>query len=139
MDFIFVDEGTKFPKISHAISFKNQSWRIVHFKRILEELGIAEDKAKQAIEQAEGKKGETNIVAAYHAIFDKATARHPEVKIEVFEDDKLNPKTGRPYVRADFKNPRVGFSRKPQASAAMSSGTILNDGEELDLGDALPF
>lgn len=140
LDFLFVDDGTKFPKISHPISFKNQGWRMVHFKRILEELGIAEDKAKQAIEQAEGKKGEANIVAAYHAVFDRATAKNPEVEIEVYEDDKINPNSGRPYMRADFKNPRVGFGKRSTAkkTEVVSPSSIADEGEEISL-DTIPF
>lgn len=139
MDFIFTDEGTRFPKISHAISFKNQGWRMVHFMRILKELGIAEDKAKAAIEQAEGKKGEANIVAAYHAMFDRATQKHPEVEIDVFEDEKINPNTGRPYMRADFKNPRIGFGNRTAKKATPAAGeTILDEGEEIKI-DEFPF
>ena len=139
LDLIFVDDGTKYPKISHPISFKNQGWRMVHFKRILEELGIAEEKAKQAIEQAEGKKGEANIVAAYHAIFERAVAKNPEVEIEVYEDDNINPNTGRPYKRADFKNPRIGFgNRTAKKAEATSNGTVLDEGEQVDLSE-IPF
>ena len=140
LDFLFVDDGTKFPKISHPISFKNQGWRMVHFKRILEELGIAEDKAKQAIEQAEGKKGEANIVAAYHAVFDRATAKNPEVEIEVYEDDKINPNSGRPYMRADFKNPRVGFGRRDSQKKpeTVSASSVVEEGEQIDLSE-IPF
>lgn len=139
LDLIFVDDGTKYPKISHPISFKNQGWRMVHFKRILEELGIAEDKAKQAIEQAEGKKGEANIVAAYHAMFERAVAKNPEVEIEVYEDDKINPNTGRPYKRADFKNPRIGFGNRTEKKETPTSGeTILDEGEEVNLTE-IPF
>lgn len=140
MDFIFEEGDARFPKISHAISFKNQGWRMVHFMRILKELGIAEDKAKAAIEQAEGKKGETNIVAAYHAMFDRATQKHPEVEVEVFEDDKINPNTGRPYMRADFANPAISFGRGDRKQAPAKQEPILNEGEEisLDAGD-LPF
>ena len=139
LDFIFVDDGTKYPKVSHPISFKNQGWRMVHFKRILEELGIAEDKAKQAIEQAEGKKGEANIVAAYHAMFERAVAKTPEIEIEVYEDDKINPNSGRPYMRADFKNPRIGFGNRTAKKATPAAGeTILDEGEEIKMDD-LPF
>lgn len=140
MDFIFADEGTKFPKISHALSMKNKGWRMVHFMRILKELGIAEDKAKSAIEQAESKKGNDNIVATYHAIFERAAQKAPEVEIEVFEDEKLNPNTGRPYKRADFKNPAISFGdSKKKAPAKQAS--ILEEGEEITLDDSnvLPF
>ena len=140
MDFIFTDEGTRFPKISHAISFKNQGWRMVHFMRVLKELGIPEDKAKAAIEQAEGKKGEANIVAAYHAMFDRATQKHPEVEIDVFEDEKINPNTGRPYKRADFANPAISFGRSDKKQAPVKQESILDEGETVDLTDeSLPF
>lgn len=140
LDFIFQEGDVRFPKISHAISFKNQGWRMVHFMRILKELGIAEDKAKAAIEQAEGKKGETNIVTAYHAMFDRATQKHPEVEIEVFEDDNINPNTGRPYMRADFSNPAISFGRGNRKQAPAKAESILDEGEAVDLTDeTLPF
>lgn len=138
MDFIFADEGAKFPKISHAISFKNDAWRRVHFMRILKELGIAEEKAKQAIEQSEGKKGAENIVAAYHSVFDRATAKHPSVEVDVFEDDKLNPKTGRPYMRADFKNKAIAFGRGNNKPAPAKQESLIDGAGQVDLS-TLPF
>lgn len=140
LDLLFVDEGTRFPKISHPISFNNDAWRCVHFMRILKELGIVEEKAKQAIEQAEGKNGHANVVAAYHAVFDRATAKHPEIEVDVFEDDNLNPNTGRPYMRADFKNPAISFGRNNKTTATKSE-SILDQGEEVDLSEeeVLPF
>lgn len=136
LDFIFVDDGTRFPKISHPISRKKINWCAWHFMSILKELGIAEDKAKKAIEMAEGKKGDDNVIAAYHATFERAVEKNPEVEIEVFEDDKINPNTGRPYMRADFKNPKIGFSRNTKKVEAKS--TTLDEGEEIELTD-LPF
>ena len=139
LDFIFVDDGTKYPKISHPISRKNLNWCAYHFMSILKELGIAEDKAKKAIEMAEDKKGDANIIAAYHATFERAVAKNPEVEIEVYEDDKINPNSGRPYMRADFKNPKIGFGNRTAKKAAPSSGeTILDEGEEIKM-DELPF
>lgn len=140
MDFLFMDEGVKFPKISRAISFKNNNWRRVHFMCILKELGIAEDKAKKAIETAEAKSGTDNIVSAYVAVFDRAVAKHPEIEIDISEDDKLNPKTGRPYMRADFKNPAISFGRSEKKTTSTSEEIILDQAEEIS-GDALdiPF
>lgn len=141
MKFLFQEDDFRYPQVYRSISFKNDAWRQVHFMRILKELGIAEDKAKAAIEQAEGKKGETNIVAAYHATFDRATQKHPEVEIEVFEDDKLNPNTGRPYMRADFANPAISFGRGDKKQAPAKQESILDEGEEITLDDAevIPF
>ena len=136
LDLIFADEGIRFPKISHPISRKKVNWCAWHFMSILKELGIAEDKAKKAIEMAEDKKGDDNIVAAYHATFERAVAKNPEIEIEVFEDEKINPNTGRPYMRADFKNPRLAFGRT--AKKAETTSTPLDEGEEIELTD-LPF
>ena len=142
LDLIFADEGTAFPKISHPISFKNPkgSWRKWHYMLILKELGISEEKAKQAIQNIETKSGTDNIVAAYHATFNRAAQKHPSVEIEVFEDDKTNPNTGRPYMRADFKNPSLAFGRQSKATPKQES--VLEEGEEVNLeqdGLELPF
>lgn len=107
---------------------------------MLKELGISEEKAKAAVEQAEAKKGNENIVAAYHAMFARAVAKHPEIEIEVFEDDKTNPNTGRPYMRADFKNSSLAFGR--QSKATPKQGSVLEEGEEVNLeqdGLEIPF
>ena len=141
LDIYFKDSETNsFPKISHAISFKNDNWRVVHFMRMLKELGIPEDKAKQAIQNCESKSGQSNIVATYESTFERAVAKHPTVKIEVYESDNINPNNGRPYMRADFKNPQIAFGRgnstpKPET---VSPSSIADEGEEIDLTD-VPF
>lgn len=138
MDFVFADDGTKYPKVSHAISFKNDAWRRVHFMRILKELGIAEDKAKQAIKTAEAKSGVDNIVSAYIAVFDRAIAKAPEIEIEVYESDVINPNNGRPYMRADFKNNAITFGRGNNKSAPAKQESPLDGAEQVDLTE-LPF
>ena len=106
---------------------------------ILKELGISEEKAKTAISQAEDKKSEADIMAAYHAMFDRATQKHPEVEIEVYEDDKINPNSGKPYMRADFKNPRIGFGRRDNKKPeTVSADSLVEEGEQIDLSE-LPF
>lgn len=140
MDFIFADDGTKYPKVSHAISFKKDAWRRVHFMRILKELGIAEDKAKQAIKTAEAKSGADNIVAAYFTVFDRAIAKTPEIEIEVYESDVINPNTGRPYKRADFKNKAIAFGRGNNKPTPAKQESILDQAEDISTGSLdLPF
>ena len=141
LDFLFVDDGTRYPKISHPISRKNINWCAYHFMSILKELGISEDKAKKAIEMAEDKKGVDNIIAAYHATFERAVAKNPEVEITVYEDEKINPNTGRPYMRADFKNPKIGFgNRTAKKTTTTTEGNILDEGEEItDNSLDIPF
>lgn len=141
MDFVFVDDGTKYPKVSHSISFKNDAWRRVHFMRILKEFGISEDKAKQAIKAAEAKSGVDNIVSAYVTVFDRATAKNPEIEIEVYESNVINPNSGRPYMRADFKNKAIAFGRGNNKPAPAKQESILDEGEEIVLDDSetIPF
>lgn len=138
LDFLIEEDDFKYPKISHPISFKNAGWRQFHFMSILKELGIAEEKAKKAIEMAEDKKGEENIVASYHSTFDRATQKHPEITIDVYESDNLNPNTGRPYMRADFANSKIGFGR-PAKKTAPAGGSILEGAEEVSSEELLPF
>ena len=136
LDLIFADEGIRFPKISHPLSFKNDNFRVYHFMLILKELGIPEDKAKQAIENCESKKGVANIVAAYHSTFERAVSKNPAIEIEVFESDRINPNSGRPYMSAEFANKRIGFSHK--STQPQKQESVIDSGEEIALDD-IPF
>lgn len=138
LDFLLAEDGNKFPKISHPISRRNLNWTAYHFMSILKELGISEDKAKKAIELAEDKKGEDNIIAAYFSTFERAIAKNPEVEIEVYESDNINPNSGRPYMRADFKNPKIGFGKT--TTKKEETGNVLDEGEEItDNSLNIPF
>lgn len=134
------NDGIRYPKLSHAISRKNLNWTAYHFMTMLKEFGISEEKAKQAIENCESKKSEKDIIATYLSTFDRAIAKNPEVEIEVFEDDKINPNSGRPYMRADFKNPKLAFGRGGNTKKAetVSAESIVEDGEQIDLSE-IPF
>lgn len=139
LELEFVEDGRRFPKVSHAVSRKNLNWTAWHFMNVLKEFGISEEKAKQAIENCESKKSEKDIIATYLATFERAIAKAPNVEIEVFEDDKVNPNTGRPYMRADFKNPRIAFGRgSSKKSETVSPSSIVEDGEEISI-EELPF
>ena len=140
LEFEFDEQdGVRFPKLSHSISRNNINWCAYHFMNMLKEFGIPEDKAKQAIDNCESKKSEKDIIATYLSTFDRAVAKHPEVEIEVYEDinGNINPNSGRPYMRADFKNRNLAFSRK--AKKANTGAPIVSQGEPIDLGDELPF
>lgn len=137
LDIFFKEtKDNQFPKISHPISFKNDSWRQYHFMLMLKELGIPEEKAKADIENCESKKGNSTIAATYRDTFARAVEKNPEVEIEVFPSDNINPNTGRPYMRADFKNQRISFGRGSDKSD--SSNSVLESGSEIDLSD-IPF
>lgn len=133
-----LEGDVRFPKISHAISRKNLNWTAWHFKTMLQEFGISEEKAKQAIENCESKKSEKDIIATYLSTFDRAIAKNPNVEIEVFEDDNINPNTGRPYMRADFKNPKLGFGRGAAKKETVSAESIIDDGTEIST-EEIPF
>lgn len=137
LEMQFAEDGVRYPKISHAISRKNINWTAWHFMNMLKEFGISEEKAKQAIENCESKKSEKDIIATYLSTFDRAVVKNPNIEIEVFEDENINPNTGRPYMRADFKNPKLAFGRGDKKEASKGE-TIIDSGEEIDLGD-VPF
>lgn len=132
-------DGVRFPKLSRSISRNKINWTAWHFMNILKEFGISEEKAKQAIENCENKKSEKDIIATYLSTFDRAIAKNPKVKIEVFEDPNgnINPNTGRPYKRADFANKQIAFSRDAQKGEAKAE-TIADQGEDVDLSE-IPF
>ena len=140
LELEFLEGDVRFPKISHAISRKNVNWTAWHFMNMLKEFGVSEEKAKQAIENCESKKNEKDIIATYLATFERAVAKAPQVEIEVFEDDNVNPNTGRPYMRADFKNPRIAFGRggKDKKPATVSADSIAEEGDEISL-EEIPF
>lgn len=141
LEFEFVDDeknNIRFPKVSHSISRNNINWCAWHFKTMLEEFGVPEDKAKQAIENCESKKSEKDIMSAYEATFRRAVEKNPELEIQVFEDDNINPKSGRPYMRADFKSSKLAFGRDKKKAETVSPSSIMDDGETVDLSD-VPF
>lgn len=124
----------KFPKISHPLSFNNDSWRQWHFMNMLKELGITEDKAKAAIEQAEGKSSQDAKVSAYEQVFKRAVAKHPVIKIAVSTEEGTN---GKAYARADFKNRNLAFGRDNNKPVQKET-SIVDEGEEIKM-DELPF
>ena len=129
----------RYPKISHAISRNNVNWCAWHFMNVLKEFGVSEEKAKQAIENCESKKSEKDIMATYLATFDRAIAKSPKVEIEVFPDTAVSPKTGLPYMRADFKNRAIAFGRgNAKKNETVSPSSIVEDGEEISM-DEIPF
>lgn len=139
LELTFEEGDVKFPKLSHPISFKNDNWRVWHFMTMLREFGIPEDKAKQAVQNAEGKNGHDSIVSAYVDMFERAAKKCDGVDIEVFDDTKLNPNTGKPYTRVDFLNARLAFGRDSKPTSNQQS--LLDQGEEINLGEDgdIPF
>ena len=127
----------QFPKVSHALSFKNDAWRQWHFMNILKELGISEEKAKSAIEQCESKSSQDNKVSAYEQTFKRAAAKHPSIDIVVSTEEGSN---GKDYARADFKNRAINMSnsKKQEQPKVETDTSIVDDGDQIELTD-IPF
>lgn len=132
-DFIFEEsEEYQYPKATHWLSFKNDSWRQWHNLQLMQVLGSTEDTAKKAIEKIEGLGDKDKIVkgyeAAYKALLNK---KKPTVEIEVFPDGK--------YSRSEFNDDKVAMPHdsKPATTDEVVPEEIA-DGEEISL-DEIPF
>ena len=133
MKFHFEDASNgQYPTADHWLSFKNDNWRYIHNKRLMQLFGASEDAAKKGVEMAESKAGKENIIKGYEACYKKLLAKKPEVEIEVFTEND--------YARAEFRDRSVAMphSDEPQKEAKVEN--IIDDGETVDLTDAdLPF
>lgn len=134
MKFHFEEsKDEQYPTADHWLSFKNDSWRQWHNKCLMQVLGASEDAAKKAVEMAESKDGKDNIVKGYEACYKKLLAKKPEVKIEVYTDEKG-------YARAEFKDRSVAMPHDTGAQKETKGDDIISQGEEVDLSEAdLPF
>lgn len=135
MKFHFEDhENGQFPTADHWLSFKNDSWRYIHNKRLMQLFGATEDAAKKAVEMAESKEGKDSIVKGYDACYKKLLTKKPEVEIEVYTDESG-------YARAEFKDRGVAMPHgdAPQKESK-GSDDIISQGSEVDLSEVdLPF
>lgn len=134
MKFHF-EEGKEgqYPTADHWLSFKNDAWRQWHNKCLMVVLGATDDAAKKAVEMAESKDGKENIIKGYEACYKKLLAKKPEVKIEVYTDEKG-------YARAEFKDRNVAMPHDNSPQKEEPGDDIISKGEEVNLSEAdLPF
>lgn len=138
MKFHFEDiNDEQVPTADHWLSFKNDSWRYIHNKRLMMVLGATEDAAKKAIEAAESKDGKDNKVKAYDQLYKRLLAKKPTVDIEVFTEGK--------YARAEFADRSVAMPHGDEGQPKeIINETVPMDpmagAEEVDLSDSeLPF
>ena len=122
------DDGDKYayPKISHPISFNNDSWRQWHMRCLFELLGATKEQAKKAVENCESKDGKEAICKSYEVSMQKLLEKKPTVEIEVWEEGG--------YSRADF-NSSVRMN-KPQVEEKKEDP--LAGAEEISEDD-IPF
>lgn len=133
MKFAFEDsDAGQYPTADHWLSFKNDSWRYVHNKRLMEVLGATEDAAKKAVELAESKDGKENKIKAYEQVYTKLLAKKPEVEIEVYTENN--------YARAEFTDRRVAMPHGNEPAKEAKGDDALAGAVEVDLSDSeLPF
>lgn len=108
-EFYFEEGDTvQYPKVSRFF-FDNarQRFRMVHYSRILQVLGISKDASRKVVEACESKSGDANVIEAYLQTFNRAAQKHPVVKLEVTTEEGSN---GKQYARGEFANPTIHFS-----------------------------
>lgn len=132
-EFIFEeDDQYQYPKATHWLSFKNDSWRQYHNRQLMIVLGSTKATAEKAIEKIEALGDKDKIMkgyeTAYKALLNK---KKPEVEIEVFPDGK--------YSRSEFTDSTVAMPHDDKSAKTdddVVSGVI--EDEEIDLS-AIPF
>lgn len=134
-DFIFEeDDNYQYPKATHWLSFKNDSWRQWHNRQLMVVLGSSESTAEKAIDKIEALGDKEKIMKGYEAAYKSLLKRKPEVEIEVFPDGK--------YSRAEFTDDRVAMPHDDAKPATTDADEVvpedIDDSEEIDLSE-LPF
>ena len=133
-DFIFEeDDQYQYPKATHWLSFKNDSWRQWHNRQLMIVLGSSESTAEKAIDKIESLGDKEKIMKGYETAYKSLLKKKPEVEIEVFPDGK--------YSRAEFTDDRVAMPHDDAKPAAESTDDVapddIEDGE-IDLSE-IPF
>lgn len=134
-EFIFEeDDNYQYPKATHWLSFKNDSWRQWHNRNLMVVLGSSEDTAEKAIDKIEALGDKEKIMKGYEIAYKSLlNKKKPLVEIEVFPDGK--------YSRAEFTDDSVAMPHDDAKPAAADTDDIvpedIEDGE-IDLSE-IPF
>ena len=135
-EFIFEeDDNYQYPKATHWLSFKNDSWRQWHNRNLMIVLGSSEDTAEKAIDKIEALGDKEKIMKGYETAYKSLlNKKKPLVEIEVFPDGK--------YSRAEFTDDRVAMPHDDAKPASADADEVtpedIEDGEEIDLS-SIPF
>lgn len=135
-EFIFEeDDNYQYPKATHWLSFKNDSWRQWHNRNLMVVLGSSEDTAEKAIDKIEALGDKEKIMKGYETAYKSLlNKKKPFVEIEVFPDGK--------YSRAEFTDDRVAMPHDDAKPATADADEVtpedIEDGEEIDLS-SIPF
>lgn len=132
-DFIFEeDDDRKYPKATHWLSFKNDSWRQWHNRQLMIVLGSSESTAEKAIDKIESLGDKEKIMKGYETAYKSLLKKKPTVEIEVYPDGK--------YTNAEFTDERVAMPHNGAKPAVVSDDVApeeIEDGE-IDLS-SIPF
>ena len=131
-EFIFEeDDNYQYPKATHWLSFKNDSWRQWHNRQLMTVLGSSESTAEKAIDKIEALGDKEKIMKGYETSYKSLLKKKPEVEIEVFPDGK--------YSRAEFTDDRVAMPHDDAKPTATDTDEVvpedIEDGDEIDLSD----
>lgn len=132
-DFIFEeDDDRQYPKATHWLSFKNDSWRQWHNRQLMVVLGSSESTAEKAIDKIEALGDKEKIMKGYGTAYKSLLKKKPEVEIEVFPDGK--------YSRAEFTDDRVAMPHDDAKQSAVDDEITPEDipEDEIDLSE-IPF
>lgn len=144
-EFTFEDAEYKFPKLSFAFFGDAKiNYRAHYYKEVMKLLGCTEDQARKAVEVCEGKDSRDDVFKAYADAFGKLAKKHPQMTIEVRDqyDRDGNPvmsASGTVYGESVFaKKSGLQFPSNKDKKVQTTSDP-LEEVEEVDLGDSLPF
>lgn len=132
-DFIFEeDDDRQYPKATHWLSFKNDSWRQWHNRQLMIVLGSSESTAEKAIDKIESLGDKEKIMKGYETAYKSLLKKKPTVEIEVYPDGK--------YTRAEFTDERVAMPHNDAKPAVVNDDVAPEDIEdgEIDLSE-IPF
>ena len=132
-EFIFAeDDQHKYPKATHWLSFKNDSWRQWHNRQLMVVLGSSESTAEKAIDKIEALGDKEKIMKGYETAYKSLLKKKPEVEIEVFPDGK--------YSRSEFTDDRVAMPHDDANQSTVDDEITPEDipEDEIDLSE-IPF
>lgn len=134
-----------FPWCTHWVSTGNAGWTQWHHKQLLQVLGVNEDNAKKAIDNAYDKGTTTEaLIKAFQAIYDKIAGKKPEVEIVVRPQLDQNgefrySKKGYQQFESEFTDARV-FSAQQTKQQMKQEEAIQESEDDLSLEeDDIPF
>lgn len=138
-----------FPWCTHWVSTNNVGWTQWHHKQLLQVLGVNEDNAKKAIENAYAKcdRGATMpaaLISAMQNIYNKIADKKPEVEIIVRPQLDQNgefrySQKGYQQFESEFTDPRVFSAQQTKQQTKQEEVAQEPEGDLNIEDDDIPF